>query len=80
MKILTVKIPKALDNQLREIAAESGETTSGLVREALAEYIAKPQHRRKKGSALDLVGDLAGSLEGPADLATNPKHMRGFGK
>lgn len=79
MKTLTVKIDKALEDQLREIATESGDTTSGIVREALAEYVAKP-HRRKKGNALELVGDLAGSLSGPSDLATNPKHMKGFGK
>lgn len=79
MKTLTVKIDKALENQLREIAAENGDTTSSVVRAALAEYVAKP-HRQKKGNALDLVGDLAGSLTGPSDLATNKKHMKGFGK
>lgn len=78
-KTVTVKIPAELEYQLRETAAESGETASNVVREALAEYFAKPQ-RIRKGNALQLLGDLAGSLEGPSDLATNKRHLKGFGE
>ena len=28
----------------------------------------------------DVAGDLIGSLEGPGDLSTSPRHMRGFGR
>ena len=28
----------------------------------------------------DLAGDLIGSVEGPSDLSTSPRHMRGFGR
>ncbi len=32
-------------------------------------------------SALELAGDLIGSVEGgPGDLATNPEHLNGYGK
>ncbi len=32
-------------------------------------------------SALDLAGDLIGSIRGlPKDLATNPKYMEGYGE
>lgn len=31
-------------------------------------------------SAFDLASDLAGCLDGPADLSTNPKYMEGFGE
>ncbi len=35
----------------------------------------------KHGSALDLAGDLVGSVEGgPGDLATNPKHLNDYGR
>lgn len=78
-KTVTVKIPAELEYQLRETAAESGESASNVVREALAEYFAKPR-RAKKGNALQLLGDLAGSLEGPSDLATNQRHLKGFGE
>jgi hypothetical protein len=78
-KTLSIKLPSELESQLRETAAESGETTSSIVREALAEYFSRAP-RPKKGGALDLLGDLVGSLEGPRDLATNRKHMKGFGE
>jgi hypothetical protein len=32
------------------------------------------------GSVLDLAGDVVGSVAGPRDLGSNPKHLRGFGK
>ncbi len=35
--------------------------------------------RPTPGSFLDLSYDLAGCLEGPGDLSTNPEHMEGFG-
>jgi len=28
----------------------------------------------------DLAGDLIGKFEGPRDLSTSPRHMRGFGR
>lgn len=31
-------------------------------------------------SALDLAGDLAGCLQGPGDLSTNPKYLEGYGR
>jgi hypothetical protein len=31
-------------------------------------------------SVYDLLQDLKGVGEGPKDLASNPKHMRGFGR
>ncbi len=32
------------------------------------------------GSVLALTADLCGSLDGPGDLSTNPKHMEDYGK
>ena len=32
------------------------------------------------GSFLDGIEHLIGSVDGPPDLSTNPKHMEGFGK
>jgi len=31
-------------------------------------------------SVLELTQDLCGSVEGPKDLSTNPKHMEDYGK
>jgi hypothetical protein len=46
-----------------------------VVREALRAYTVAP-----RTSALDLAGDLVGSLKGPGDLSTNKRHMKDFGK
>ncbi len=77
-KNISVKLPDDLITSLRHAAEERDASASDVVREALAEYLAKPLEM--PGSALDLAGDLVGSVEGSSDLATNPKHMRGFGR
>jgi len=39
------------------------------------------RERRDGSSCYDLSRDLAGKVKGmPRDLASNPKHMRGFGE
>ena len=55
---------------------------SELVRRALVAYIARPEGEAGGFvSALDLAGDLVGCFDGgPPDLASNPRHMDGFGK
>ena len=76
MRPLTIKLPKHLDELVDRIARDRNVSRAEVVREALAAYVARPA-----GSALALAGDLVGSLHGlPSDLATNPKHMKGFGK
>ena len=55
-------------------------TKSALVREALEKTLtARPT--KNEATCYDLARDLAGTLKGlPRDLATNPKHMEGFGR
>ena len=36
-------------------------------------------HALAKASCHELAGDLAGSMSGPRDIATNPKYLQGFG-
>jgi hypothetical protein len=54
-------------------------TRSALIREAI-ELLAKA-HRTglAEGSFLELAGPLCGVVEGPRDLSTNPRHLRGYG-
>jgi Arc/MetJ-type ribon-helix-helix transcriptional regulator len=52
---------------------------SEVVRTALDAYLAQ-ETAPQKGSALELAGDLVGSLEGPADLSHHGEHMRGYGE
>jgi hypothetical protein len=49
-----------------------------LVREAVAAYlVGEPEPR--PGSFADRAADLAGCVDGPADLSTAPEHLAGYG-
>ena len=75
MRTVSFKLPPELDDALDDLARARGASRSALVREAL-ELLAKGKRR----SVAALAGDLVGSIEGPTDLATNKKHMAGYGK
>ena len=79
MKTLTLKLPEILELKLNGIAHKSGLSRSEIVRNALTEYSSR-EDLNNSGSFLDLARDLAGSIEGPSDLASNKSHMEGFGE
>ena len=58
---------------------DRGTAKSEVVRDALEACLADAEIG-KHMSILDLAGDLAGRIDGPPDLATNPKYMQGFGR
>ena len=78
MTTLTVKMPEKLSLRLRDEAAGRGMNCSELIRRAV-ENILEGDDQPAAGTCLSLARDLAGCLEGARDLATNPKHMKGFG-
>jgi hypothetical protein len=81
MTTLTVKIPEALERSIAIAARRERVTKSELVRRAMAKYIAQTGEDRTFQSAIDLAGDLIGSVRGgPVDLATNAKYMDDYGK
>ena len=76
VKTITVKLPEALASWLSRRAQELGRSQSELVRDAI-------ERARNGGSSEtchDLLGDSCGSIDGPTDLSTNRKHLKGFGK
>jgi predicted DNA-binding protein len=79
MSTLSIKLPKPLYLKLK-IMAEKRATTEDLIAiEALQNYIAKLEEETPV-TAYDLAKDFIGILdEGPADLSTNPKYMKGYG-
>ena len=79
MKSISLKLPDPLHAQLERLAQERGAAKSDVIRDALEAYLAGPKSGTRL-TCLDLAGDLAGIVDGPPDLATNPKYMRGFGK
>lgn len=79
MATMTLKIADALEIRLTEIARARGISKSELVRGAIVALL----DSTGEGSAATfgyLVSDLAGRLEGPGDLSTNPEHMVGYGR
>jgi hypothetical protein len=79
MKVLTVKVPEELDLKLTAVAARRRESKSALIRAAL-DHIVKSSEAITPNSCLDLAKDLIGSVEGPADLSYNKKHLKGYGR
>ncbi|MBI2898260.1 MAG: ribbon-helix-helix protein, CopG family [Deltaproteobacteria bacterium] len=74
VRIVTVKLPPALDRRLTELSAKRRVSRSEILREALSRLALAGGE-----SATALAGELVGSLSGPADLSSNPEHMRGYG-
>ena len=71
MKTLTIRLPDALAAEIDQESRARRVSKSDIVRERLNQ----PQRSRPaRGSMLDLVGDLLGSVQGlPADLSSNKK-------
>jgi predicted DNA-binding protein len=79
MKTLVVRIPDEMEMELEGLASRHGRTKSAVVRQILSRGV----HRRRTGdlSAFDLMRDQIGIVEtGVGDLASNRKHMEGFGR
>ena len=79
MKTVTLKLPEVVDLKITSLAQKRGVTRSEIVREALAEYIARGPEE-KTGSMLDLTKDIIGTVDGPSDLSTNKSHMENYGQ
>ncbi len=79
MKTLSLKLPDSLFRKLASAARQRGESRSTLVRDAIETFITADNHA-PKGSCLDLAKDLAGCVNGPADLSFNKTRLRGYGQ
>lgn len=79
MKTLSLKVPDDLDREIEELARRKGWSKSRVIRRAIAGFMPRG-HRASKGSFLVRAGDLIGSVSGPPDLASNPAHLKGFGR
>ncbi len=79
MASVSLKLPAQLMAKLNAEAKQRRTTKSAVLREALEAHFANGR-RKPRVSAYDLVKDLCGVFEGPRDLSTNPKYMRGFGR
>ena len=79
MKTVSLKLTDALLRKLERAARARGESKSEVIRSALAQYL-DGERTIPSGSALEAARPWIGCVEGPGDLATNPKYMEGFGE
>ena len=75
MRTVSFKLSEQLDDALSDLARRRKSSRSALVREALHALAT-----RGRRSVTTVVDELVGSLDGPPDLSTNPKHMSGYGR
>lgn len=75
MRTVSFKVPERLDDALSALARRRKSSRSALVREALETLAIRSQ--RSVTAAID---EIVGTLEGPADLSSNPRHMSRYGK
>lgn len=75
MRTVSFKLPRHVVDALGALAQRRKVSRSALAREALEALLESGRQ-----SVTSLAADLVGSVEGPVDLATNPRHMRGFGR
>ena len=78
MRTVSLKLPDEIDARLEARARHLGRSKSDITREALTRLLDEDMSQR--GSSLDLVRDLVGSVNGPGDLSVNKKHMRKYGR
>ncbi|MDX1389212.1 MAG: ribbon-helix-helix protein, CopG family [Acidobacteriota bacterium] len=78
MSIVSLKMPEELATLLAAAARRRGVTRSAVIRDALESYLRRVG--TGNGSAADVAGDLIGVVEGPRDLSSHPKHLKGFGR
>ncbi len=67
MKGITIKLPEATMRQLRQQARRSGRSVAALVRELVE------TSDRSSGSVYAITADLAGSVKGSRQPATNAR-------
>lgn len=79
MGTLTVKLSPALEARLDALVRRRKQRKSVLVREAI-ERLVDDGSELADGTVLEVLKDLKGIGDGPRDLSSNKKHMRGFGR
>ena len=76
MPIMTIRLSRQESARVARLAKQKRTSRSEVVRQAIAALA-----QAEQGSALEAWGDAVGVAEGgPRDLATNRRHLAGYGK
>ena len=77
----TIEVPDELYRRAKAAAALQGRKLKDLVEEGLRLVVEGPGKRRRRRSLAELMAGARGVVDsGVRDLATNPRHMAGFGR
>lgn len=77
MESLTIKLPRSLSARVTRLAKKRRVSRSSLVREALELLTSEAAGE----TFVDRVSQYVGAGDdAPADILTNPKHMKGYGR
>jgi predicted transcriptional regulator len=79
VKIISLKLPEALNAKLTALIKQRGISKSALIREAIEDYVAH-QGEPLTGSFTDLAESWCGSVDGPEDLSTGKPYLDGYGQ
>lgn len=79
MKTMSLKVPDALDAQIRELARRTGRSKSLVVRMAISDFLPKAGLGSRR-SFLSKAIDLAGSITAVPDLSVNKRRLAGYGR
>jgi Arc/MetJ-type ribon-helix-helix transcriptional regulator len=78
-RLVSLKLPEELDDEITALARRRGTTRSAIVRQALRMY-AERGGRDVKGTFAEKARRFRGCLAGPVDLSSNADHLDGYGK
>lgn len=85
-----MRVTPSQKEKIKRLAEREGTTKKAAVRKAVERRLAEDgssaldqvtdlvEVEPEPGSVLDRTADLCGSVEGPEDLSTNPKHMEDY--
>jgi hypothetical protein len=77
MTTITLKVPREMAVKLEAVAIKKRVPKSKYVRDVLSTALNK---EKQEPSLYALMKDAIGCFDGPSDLSTNPKYMKGYGK
>jgi Ribbon-helix-helix protein, copG family len=77
MKTISIKLPDPVFHDLVQRAKANSATQSEIIRSALAAYL-HSDTQPSTASCADRASRWIGMMQGPADLSTNAKHLKGF--
>lgn len=76
MRVLTVKIPKELEQEIDRTARRERISKCELARRAMSQYVTRRDRSLKLRTPADFAGDLIGSIRNtPPDLSSNPRYL-----